>query len=161
MTETAYSAVLSSPLPGGRRLGVVSTGLGLSAIRILDPFQPLCAPTDPVSVAAAHWLDAYWRRPQRVPKLPALAWAGSAHQQLVWQALTAIPCGSTRSYGELAASMGSAAQAVAAACRRNPITLLVPCHRVVSAQGIGGYMGHEDGPAVAIKRWLLEHEGAL
>jgi methylated-DNA-[protein]-cysteine S-methyltransferase len=77
----------------------------------------------------------------------------------VWQLLQQIPTGQTRRYGELATQLGSSAQAVAGACRANPLSILIPCHRVVAAGGLGGYMGQTEGEALEIKRWLLHYEG--
>jgi len=80
----------------------------------------------------------------------------------VWEAMQAIPAGETRTYGEIAAAIGSSARAVGGACGANPIPLVVPCHRVVASGGrLGGFMGaREEGFELAIKRWLLAHEGA-
>lgn len=85
--------------------------------------------------------------------------AGTAFQQRVWQRLRSIPAGEVVRYGELARELGSSARAVAGACRANPIPLLIPCHRVIAANGPGGYMGETAGEALAIKQWLLQHEG--
>lgn len=85
--------------------------------------------------------------------------AGTPHQRKVWQAMREIPYGMTESYGELARRIGSGAQAVGTACGRNPIAIIVPCHRVLAAQGaIGGYSG---GNGVATKTALLRLEGRL
>ena len=84
---------------------------------------------------------------------------GTAFQQAVWDALREIPPGSTQTYGETAAQLGrpSAYRAVAQACARNPVPIVVPCHRVLASDGtLGGYGGGLD-----IKRALLELEGAL
>ncbi len=84
---------------------------------------------------------------------------GTAFQRSVWAALRRIPRGRTISYGELARRVGrpSAFRAVGAANGSNPVALIVPCHRVIAADGtIGGYGGGLD-----CKRWLLAHEGAL
>ena len=70
-----------------------------------------------------------------------------------------IPIGQVVTYGELAKALDSSARAVAGACRANPIPILIPCHRVVAATGLGGYMGETGGEALAIKQWLLQHEG--
>ncbi len=87
--------------------------------------------------------------PRQVAHLP-LASHGTALQQRVWLALQQIPSGQTRSYGELAAQIGSHARSVASACARNPIALLVPCHRVIAADGkLSGY------------RWGIERKTAL
>ena len=84
---------------------------------------------------------------------------GTPFQRRVWQALRGIPSGSTCSYGELAHELGSSARAVGGACRRNPIPIVVPCHRVAAAAGgVGGFMGQRDGEALTIKQWLLDHE---
>lgn len=84
---------------------------------------------------------------------------GTTFQCKVWQALLEIPYGSTWSYGQLAQFIGEpkGAQAVGAANGQNPIWLLVPCHRVVGANGdLTGYAG-----GIEVKRWLLQHEGAI
>lgn len=85
--------------------------------------------------------------------------AGTPFQERVWQALRSIPVGSTWSYGQLAAAVGSpgAVRAVGSANGANPVSLVVPCHRVVRSDGsLGGYGGGLDR-----KWWLLEHEGAI
>ncbi len=84
---------------------------------------------------------------------------GTDFQQRVWHALQRIPAGEVRTYGQLAKQLHSSARAVGNACRHNPVPLLVPCHRVVSASGIGGFAGSTDGVEIRIKRWLLRHEG--
>jgi methylated-DNA-[protein]-cysteine S-methyltransferase len=84
--------------------------------------------------------------------------AGTTFQQRVWHATAEIAPGKTKTYGEIARIVGSpnAARAVGAALKANPTPLLVPCHRVVSSKGLGGYAGGKD-----LKRKLLELEGAL
>jgi methylated-DNA-[protein]-cysteine S-methyltransferase len=84
---------------------------------------------------------------------------GTPFQRRVWGLLQQIPVGEVRRYGEIASALGSSARAVAGACRANPLPILIPCHRVVAATGLGGYMGEIDGGALEIKRWLLHHEG--
>jgi methylated-DNA-[protein]-cysteine S-methyltransferase len=81
--------------------------------------------------------------------------AGTEYQQRVWRALRNIPFGQTRSYGALARELGSVARAVGTANGANPIAIVIPCHRVVGANGdLTGYAGGLDR-----KRWLLRHEG--
>lgn len=87
--------------------------------------------------------------------------AGSPFQQRVWAALRAIPPGRTRTYGELARELGTGPRAIGQACRCNPVPILVPCHRVVACDGLGGFAGDRSGRRLAIKRWLLRHEGAV
>jgi len=84
---------------------------------------------------------------------------GTEFQLRVWSALQEIPSGQVRTYGELAKKLGSSARAVGNACRRNPIPLVIPCHRVVSAKGIGGFAGETEGQKISIKQQLLAHEG--
>jgi methylated-DNA-[protein]-cysteine S-methyltransferase len=100
---------------------------------------------------------AYLQRPHQAFSLPAQL-AGSAFQNKVWLAIYAIPLGQTRTYSELAAQLQSGPRAVANACGANRLPLLIPCHRVVAKNGLGGFMrGDKNG--LSIKRWLLAHEG--
>ncbi len=85
---------------------------------------------------------------------------GTAFQQRVWQAIAAIPAGQVRTYGQLAREIGSGPRAVANACGANHLPLVVPCHRVVAQNGLGGFMqGKQNG--LKIKHWLLKHEGVV
>jgi len=83
---------------------------------------------------------------------------GTAFQQKVWGALLDIPSGTTMTYGELAKELQSSARAVGQACKNNPTPIIIPCHRVVSKQGKGGYLGQTEGKLAYIKTWLLQHE---
>ena len=97
----------------------------------------------------------YFAGKRRAFDLPLAPTGGSAHQRRVWTALAAIPFGETRSYGELAKKLGSSPRAVGRANATNPISLIVPCHRVIGADGsLTGYAFGEE-----IKRFLLAHEG--
>jgi methylated-DNA-[protein]-cysteine S-methyltransferase len=89
----------------------------------------------------------------------ALAPRGTKFQQRVWALMRAIPAGQTRTYGSIARELGSAPRAVGQACRANPLPIVVPCHRVVAAHGLGGFAGDTSGRRLAVKRWLLRHEG--
>ena len=110
--------------------------------------------------AAAGWLDGYFAgeapSPARVPLSPM----GSVFQLRVWEAMSAIPYGYTMTYGQLAyrlreAGVAASARAVGGAVGRNPLLLIRPCHRVVAADGPGGYAAGGDA-----KAWLLAHEAA-
>jgi methylated-DNA-[protein]-cysteine S-methyltransferase len=154
-----YDAVLTTPIGP---IGVVTDGRS-SVLRIdlrADPRIQISMPRPgPAAAAVLDWLAAYFRDP--ATPVPSLSFGVRAtfHQQCVWSALRRIPRARVRSYGELARSLRSSPRAVGQACRSNPLPLLIPCHRVVSAQGLGGFMGAER--ALVIKQWLLEHEGAL
>lgn len=119
-----------------------------------SPFQE----TTPLLVEAKRQLDAYFDGTLTEFDLP-LQPTGTRHQEKVWDAMLEIPYGQTVTYGALAKNIGSAAQAVGTACGRNPIPVLIPCHRVVATAGkLGGYSG--DG-GLYTKRALLVLEGAL
>jgi methylated-DNA-[protein]-cysteine S-methyltransferase len=110
----------------------------------------------PLLAEARRQLGAYFARARTAFSLP-LRPAGTAFQGRVWALLAAIPYGETRTYGDLAAAMDSGPRAVGAACGRNPIPIIIPCHRVLGADGaLAGYSG---GAGVATKRALLALEG--
>ena len=113
---------------------------------------------DQLATDVQKQLDQYFEGNRRVFELP-LNPQGSDFQQRAWQVIASVPWGETISYGTLAMLSGSpgASRAAGSACGRNPIVLLVPCHRVVaSGGGLGGY-----GAGMHRKLWLLEHEGSL
>lgn len=100
-------------------------------------------------------INAYFTDPNHRFQLP-LKPQGSAYQQKVWNALLVIPVGRTLTYGELSAKLSSSPRAVGQACKRNPLALFIPCHRVVGKNDIGGYMGNPK--ALPYKSFLLSHE---
>jgi methylated-DNA-[protein]-cysteine S-methyltransferase len=111
------------------------------------------------ALAARQWLDVYWRGAATDAIEVPLDLQGTAFQRDVWQALLRIGRGRTRTYGEIAAAVGQAgsARAVGAAIGRNPVSVIVPCHRVVGASGsLTGYAG-----GLPRKLALLQHEGVL
>jgi len=83
---------------------------------------------------------------------------GTDFQKRVWAALRKIPRGKVVTYGTLAKQLNTSARAVGNACRKNPIPIVIPCHRVISASGFGGYAGETNGAIFNIKKWLLNHE---
>jgi methylated-DNA-[protein]-cysteine S-methyltransferase len=82
-------------------------------------------------------------------------------QEKVLQQLQDIPYGETKTYGEIAKKLNTSPRAVGNACRNNPVPIIIPCHRVVAANGIGGYDGATKGTLLAIKYQLLKREGVL
>lgn len=99
-------------------------------------------------------LEAYFRGELRSFRSEPFL-SGTSFQRSVWQALTAIPYGETKTYGELAAMIHApkAARAVGTACGKNPVPILLPCHRVVAGNGLGGF-----GGGLEMKDWLLTLE---
>lgn len=84
---------------------------------------------------------------------------GTRYQKQVWRQLSKIQWGDSMTYGEIAKKINSGPRAVGNACRSNPISIIVPCHRVVRKSDIGGYSGCVKGQPIMRKTWLLDHEG--
>jgi len=111
-------------------------------------------PSHPLLQAAAQQLDIYFQGRLRAFDLPLDLSAGTLFQQSVWRALIGIPNGQTRRYGELACQIGrpAAVRAVGTAIGRNPLSIVVPCHRVVGADGsLTGYAGGLDRKAALLE----------
>jgi methylated-DNA-[protein]-cysteine S-methyltransferase len=147
------------------RLGIltepVDGSLMLSRIEYLAPEVKLIAPQNQLAKEVAKQCRAYFKNPYYQFDLP-LKPSGTIHQQKVWDQIRQIPIGSTATYGEVAKKIKSGPRAVGTACGANPYPLISPCHRVVAAQGIGGFM-KQNSPGLhrQIKIWLLKHEGVL
>lgn len=125
---------------------------------------------DPLVREACRQIAAWVRDPHFRFELP-LAPRGTDFQRRVWAAIAAVPLGHTRRYGEIARELQSSARAVGQACGDNPHPLVIPCHRVVAAAGLGGFAHHGPAPAggavaaaaasafhLRAKHWLLAHE---
>lgn len=153
------STLVATPL-GVLRLSAqagVLTGVGLAGTVCADEATAHSEPQDPVLARAAAQVRAWFGGALEAFDLP-LADLGTPFQRRVWSALRRIPRGQTRRYGELAQALGSAPRAVGGACRANPWLVVVPCHRAVSASGLGGFMGAQGGAALDLKAALLAHE---
>ena len=113
--------------------------------------------THPLSRRVFGWLDGFFAGAN--PEVDfELAPQGTEFQQRVWQRMMSIAPGTTVSYGEVAGELASSARAVGGACRRNPLVLVVPCHRIVAAGHLGGYAGATDGVMFDRKKALLALE---
>jgi methylated-DNA-[protein]-cysteine S-methyltransferase len=136
-------------------LGEVTISEDGGAIVALDWGRGRDQEATPLLREACDQLQEYFDGKRMSFNLP-LAPEGSNFQKRVWAALCAIPPGETRSYADIARTIGSGPRAVGGANGANPIPLFIPCHRVIAADGsLGGYSGG-DGPAT--KRYLLDHE---
>jgi methylated-DNA-[protein]-cysteine S-methyltransferase len=149
MTRTAIS--LDSPVG---RLLVAEAEEAIVAIGWIAGAED--EPT-PLLREACRQLAAYFAGRLGAFDLP-LKPAGTPFKRRVWAAMQEIPYGETRRYGELAMEVGSAPRAIGRACGRNPIPIVIPCHRVLARGGIGGYSG---GAGLATKRALLALESAV
>lgn len=137
-----------------------------------SPLGPLTLTEEAGLITALHWgdtpgdpsplltealaqLQAYFDHRLTRFDLP-LAWGTGLHEK-VRRAMAAIPLGETRTYGDLARALGAPAQAIGQACGANPVPILIPCHRILGAHGLGGFSARG---GVETKVWLLKHEGA-
>lgn len=164
---TFYAARYDSPVG---RLTLAGTGEGLAGLwlegqkyfggSLVERLVP--GGDQPVLAQARDWLDRYFAGARPDPRELPLAPVGGEFRQAVWKLLLDIPYGRTETYGELARRLAAlrglasmSAQAVGGAVGHNPISIVIPCHRVVGSGGsLTGYAGGVDK-----KRWLLSHEG--
>lgn len=139
------------------RIGARFFGEVLTVLNYLPSNTPLTRHPDHRTKHLIDELDRYWRNPAHVFDLLFVP-SGSPFQLRVWHALLEIPAGNTLTYGALAAQLKTAPRAVGQACGSNPLPLVIPCHRVVSTTGLGGFMHAARGAPLDIKAWLLRHE---
>jgi methylated-DNA-[protein]-cysteine S-methyltransferase len=151
-----YSAVM--PTPFGP-VGLQATEEHIVAVTYLPQETLPRAPTGALARETCKQIRAYLRDPKHRFDLPYLL-EGSDFEQRVWAAIAAIASGTTRTYGEIAARLATSPRPVGRACGSNPVPLIVPCHRVVAANGaLGGFMHSRAAGPLTIKHWLLHHEG--
>lgn len=155
MNARPFDAILKTPFGA---LGVRTERDAVAEIRFLPPGTPALKPQNALAGRVCAQLKVYLADPEAGFDLPLLP-SGTAFQRDVWRAIAAIPKGRTRTYGEIAKRLKSAPRAVGQACGRNPYPVVVPCHRVVAADGgLGGFANARGGYLLDTKRWLLEHE---
>lgn len=128
-------------------------------IRYLPLSAPAVGATSPLAAEAERQLKAYLKHPDVRFDLP-LHVEGTPFQLRLWEALCCIPRGKTLTYGELARQLGPEAnpRIVGQACGDNRLPIVIPCHRVVAADGLGGFSHSTGGYLLEAKRWLLLHE---
>ena len=145
------SCVLESPV--GRLRAELAAG---RLRRLRWTREPASPPQSAEARALAAQLGEYFAGRRRSFDIPVQT-EGSEFQRAVWDYMCAIPYGQTRSYGQCAAATGGIARDVGQACGENPLPIVVPCHRILAADGLGGYSGRG---GLRTKRALLELEGA-
>lgn len=139
------------------KVGVKTRGDRVAEIRYLPSAASVVNAKNPLAEKAARQLESYRDDPDTRFDLPLLV-EGTPFQLKLWEALCAIPRGKTLTYGEMARRLEGEARAVGQACGDNRLPIVIPCHRVVAADGIGGFAHSTGGYLVEAKRWLLAHE---
>lgn len=144
------------PSPIGH-LSIHLTNYKLSKIEFVSTSLAITPPQDPLIQKIQTELTHYFQNPSHKFHLE-FQLTGTPFQKKVWDALQQIPANTTMTYSELAKKLKTGARAIGNACRKNPIPIVIPCHRVVAKHHIGGYAGETDGNILDIKKWLLAHE---
>lgn len=157
MNKAGYSVIMDSPIG---KLGILASQNHLQRIDFLSARVREKDPTSAVAVKVVKQLRQYFENPMFEFSI-ACQMDGSAYQQRVWSRLKSINSGRCMTYSAIADELSSGARAVGGACRANPVPIIVPCHRVVSKSGVGGYDGDWGAGKVKIKAWLLRHEGMI
>ena len=149
-----FQAKLDTPFA---LVGIRTEGAALAEIVYLPRSAGTLAPANALAERACEQIEKYAVDPGYRFKLPLMQ-VGTAFQRRVWDQIAAIPCGETRTYGDLARLLHSAPRAVGQACGTNYFPLVIPCHRVVAAGGLGGFAHASGGYLLEVKRRLLHHE---
>lgn len=153
-TARSYNSIILTPLG---KIGIACDEDKLVKLRLLPNNTDIKIPADAISQHVAHELSCYFDNPAYTFTQP-LGLEGTEFQQRVWRAISAIPSGKTQTYGALAKKLKTSPRAIGQACKTNPIFIIVPCHRVVAMNDLGGYGDTKQGPQMDIKKWLLRHE---
>ncbi len=152
-----YAAIIDIPVPGNK-LAIEWSNRFVTGIDFLPDSVATIETKDPVLLEVIQRLLAYFDHGKSELNIP-IKLAGTKFQQRVWQAIQTIPSGAVATYAELAMYLENHPRAIGGACRRNPVPIIVPCHRVVASNGIGGFAGAVNGKQINLKQWLLNHEG--
>jgi methylated-DNA-[protein]-cysteine S-methyltransferase len=141
------------------KVGVATRDGVVSQLKYLPLSAASVFPGNDLAKRAERQLESYRQDPNSRFDLPVMI-EGSELQKAVWKAMCAIPRGKTRTYGDLAQDLGADPREIGQACGDNRLPLVIPCHRIVAANGIGGFAHATSGYLVEAKRWLLMHEAA-
>jgi methylated-DNA-[protein]-cysteine S-methyltransferase len=140
-------------------LGIRTAGEQLTGIEYLPKGAATLAPINRFAERVCSQIDRYLEDPAYPFDLP-FDFRGTDFQCRVWRAVHAIPSGRTVSYTDIARRLKTAPRPVGGACGANRLPIVIPCHRVLAADGIGGFMHSRGGYPIEVKRWLLRHERA-
>ena len=153
-----WDAVIEFPK---MKVAVATRDARVAGIKYLPLSADSQDPQNALAERAVRQLERYREDPDAKFDLPLLI-EGSEFQRRLWAALCEIPRGRTLTYGELARKLGGedfeSARAVGQACGDNRLPIVIPCHRVVAADGVGGFSHTTEGFLIDAKRWLLMHE---
>jgi len=140
-------------------IGIRTSGERLTHVDYLPPATTKLDPLSRVAARVCRQIERYLDDPEFRFDVP-FEFSGTPFQCAVWHEICRIPSGRTKTYLDLARRLQTAPRPVGRACGDNRIPLVIPCHRVVGSKGLGGFMHSSGGLPLAIKRWLLSHEGA-
>lgn len=143
--------------------GVVELGFDGGELTRIDFRSPGTRPIEPKNAAhrrAAAQIRRYLKDPAGTRFEYEFPKVGTEFQRRAWREISKIPPGKTATYGEIARRLRSAPRAVGGAMGSNPLPIMIPCHRVVGHNGLGGFMGVHEGWGMDVKKWLLRHERA-
>jgi methylated-DNA-[protein]-cysteine S-methyltransferase len=141
------------------KVGVATRDGVVTQLKYLPLSAPSISPGSELAKRAERQLQGYREDANTRFDLPVVV-EGTELQKAVWKAMCAIPRGSTRTYGDVARELGADARDIGQCCGDNRLPLVIPCHRIVAADGIGGFAHATGGYLVEAKRWLLMHEAA-
>ncbi len=149
-----YDAIVKTPIGS---LGLLLEENQLVGVEFLPADFSFAEPTNQAAQLAAQQFTHYFKNPQYSFTVP-FKLKGTPFQERVWTRLKNIVAGNTETYGTLAKELSSSPRAIGQACRTNPLPILIPCHRVISNNKIGGFFGQTQGSFIRTKEWLLAHE---
>lgn len=141
-------------------LGIRTIGERLTDIEYLPPGAASLAPLSRLAEEVCRQFERYLDDPAFRFDLP-FEFNGTEFQRRVWREIHRIPSGRIATYLDIARRLGTAPRPVGGACGANRIPIVIPCHRVLAAHGLGGFMHARKGFPIEVKRWLLKHEGAM
>jgi methylated-DNA-[protein]-cysteine S-methyltransferase len=153
MKTREFDAIIPAPFGA---VGVRTEDDFLVGLELLPSAQPEKIAGGPFVQSVVSQIKQYLNNPDTLLDIP-IAVKGTPFQKRVWKAIADVPVGQTIYYSDLARVVGSGPRAVANVCGANQVPLVIPCHRIVAKNGLGGFMqGQENG--LAVKVWLLQHE---